>query len=113
LANLFPTCVPQPSSGEVLIRLLHIQSLETVHAMDEGVASDPLELDAAAVLGWSYPAFRGGVLSHVDEIGATEFVRQCDVLADKHGERFRAPASLRDLAARGGRFHALPRRAAA
>ncbi|MES2631376.1 MAG: 3-hydroxyacyl-CoA dehydrogenase NAD-binding domain-containing protein [Pseudomonadota bacterium] len=107
LRDLFPARTPQPDVTEVVNRLLHIQSLETVHSMDEGVASDALELDAASVLGWSYPAFRGGVLAHIDETGAAQFVQQCDALAERHGERFRAPASLRKLAAEGGRFHAM------
>jgi 3-hydroxyacyl-CoA dehydrogenase/enoyl-CoA hydratase/3-hydroxybutyryl-CoA epimerase len=107
LAELFPPRSPQPSTQEVVNRLLHIQSLETVHAMDEGIASDPLALDAASVLGWSYPAFRGGVLAHIDQAGAGRFVAECDALARQHGPRFEAPASLRAMARDGGRFHAL------
>jgi 3-hydroxyacyl-CoA dehydrogenase/enoyl-CoA hydratase/3-hydroxybutyryl-CoA epimerase len=105
LSKLFPPCNPQPSSDEVVKRLLHIQSLETVHAIDEGVASDPLSLDIASALGWSYPGFRGGPLAHIDDLGAATFVAQCDKLADKLGDRFRAPDSLRQRAAQGLDFH--------
>lgn len=106
LSELFAPLDPQPPVEEVVRRLLHIQSLETLHAMDEGIVSDPLEIDLASVLGWSYPAFRGGVLAHIDDTGLAEFVRQCDVLADRHGERFRAPTSLRRRAETGQTFHA-------
>lgn len=105
LTGLFPARTPQPSLEEVMERLLHIQSLETVHAIDEGVASDALALDLASVLGWSYPGFRGGPLAHIDDVEAPVFVAQCDALADALGARFRVPGSLRQRAAEGRSFH--------
>lgn len=106
LAGLFPPLEEQPTADEVAQRLLHAQSLETLHAMDEGITEDPLEIDLAAVLGWSYPAWRGGVLAHIDDTGLAEFVRQCEILAERHGQRFAPPASLRERAAEGRTFHA-------
>lgn len=105
LHDLFPLLSQQPSLDEVVQRLLHVQSLETIHAMDEGVVEDPLEIDLAATLGWSYPVFRGGVLAHIDDTGPLEFVRQCERLAQQHGERFRPPMSLRRLAEAGETYH--------
>lgn len=105
LAAVFPTAASQPSAEEVARRLLHIQSLETVHAMDEGVASNALELDAASVLGWSYPGWRGGVLAHIDDVGAARFIDECANLAKRHGKRFEAPPSLRERARSGSKFH--------
>ncbi len=105
LPKLFPPAAIQPAVTEVAKRLLHIQSLETVHAIDEGVASDPLELDTAAVLGWSYPSWRGGVLGHIDDVGAAQFVEECETLAARFGKRFDTPASLRDRAKSGSKFH--------
>lgn len=105
LTELFPAAETQPTADEVAQRLLHIQSLETVHAMDECVASDALELDAAAVLGWSYPAWRGGVLAHIDDVGAASFADECAGLSERYGRRFEPPASLRERARIGTRFH--------
>ncbi|MBO7934032.1 enoyl-CoA hydratase/isomerase family protein [Burkholderia pseudomallei] len=105
LCEVFPLSAQQPDVDEVVQRLLNIQSLEAIHAMDEGVIDDPLSVDLAAVLGWGYPGWRGGVLAHVDDVGAAAFVRQCDALADRYGERFRSPASLRQRAQIGERFH--------
>lgn len=106
LAGLFPPLPEQPPAEEVTQRLLHAQSLETVHAMDEGITDDPMEIDLASVLGWSYPAWRGGVLAHIDDTGLAEFARQCEALAERHGRRFTPPASLRARAAAGQTFHA-------
>lgn len=107
LAKLFPSAPEQPSVEEIQRRLLHIQSLEAVHAMDDGIIDDPLQGDLASVLGWSYPSFHGGVFGYVDEIGAQAFVEQCDALAARYGERFLPPQRLRVMAANGARFHAV------
>ena len=88
-------------------RLFHIQSLEAVHALEEGIIDDPLQADLASVLGWGYPAFQGGVFAYIDEIGSRSFVDECDALAAKHGERFRPPERLRRMADSGERFNAL------
>ena len=105
LSEVFPPLQQQPEADEVVQRLMHVQSLETIHAIDEGIAEDAMEIDLASVLGWSYPAWRGGVLAHVDDTGLKEFVNQCDVLAERHGRRFLSPASLRRRAETGETFH--------
>lgn len=105
LSEVFPPLQQQPEADEVVQRLMHVQSLETIHAIDEGIADNAMELDLASVLGWSYPAWRGGVLAHVDDTGLAEFVRQCDVLAERHGRRFLSPDSLRRRAETGQTFH--------
>ncbi|MCC6473925.1 MAG: enoyl-CoA hydratase/isomerase family protein [Burkholderiales bacterium] len=105
LSELFPPAAAQPSAEEIRRRLLHIQSIEAVHAIDDGIIEDPLQADLASVLGWSYPSFHGGVLAYVDEIGVRAFVEQCDELAGRYGERFLPPRRLREMAARGARFH--------
>lgn len=105
LNEVFPPLRQQPEVDEVVQRLMHVQSLETIHAIDEGIAEDAMEIDLASVLGWSYPAWRGGVLAHVDDTGLKEFVGQCDVLAERHGRRFLSPDSLRRRAETGETFH--------
>lgn len=105
LHELFPPRAQQPSPEEVKRRLLYIQSLEAVHSIEDGIIEDPMQADLASVLGWGYPAFHGGVLAYIDEIGAAAFVAQCDELAGKYGERFRPPQRLRTMAAQGERFH--------
>lgn len=106
LAALFPPAETQPSEAGVMERLLNIQSIETAHVMAEGIANDPLSLDLAAVLGWSYPAFRGGVLAHIDDIGVARFVQRSNTMAASFGPRFAVPQLLRDMASAGESFHA-------
>jgi 3-hydroxyacyl-CoA dehydrogenase/enoyl-CoA hydratase/3-hydroxybutyryl-CoA epimerase len=39
------------------------------------------------------------------KVGIKTFVEECDALAEKHGERFRPNALLRDMAAKGQTFY--------
>jgi len=107
LSSEFPRSAPLPSAQDVERRLLHIQALETIRALDEHVFTDPMDADVASVLGWSFPAFKGGVLSYVDGIGAVEFVSQCKVLEERYGERFSPPESLCRMAVEARTFRDL------
>lgn len=107
LDRLFPPKQQQPSEAEVMERLLNIQSIETLHVISEGIASDSLALDLAAVLGWSYPAFRGGVLARIDDVGIARFVERSQTMAETLGPRFAVPPLLRKMASEGKSFHAV------
>ncbi|QOT82175.1 3-hydroxyacyl-CoA dehydrogenase family protein [Cupriavidus basilensis] len=107
LSSEFPRTAPLPSPQDIERRLMHIQALETIRALDEHVINDPMAADVASVLGWSFPAFKGGVLSYVDGIGAIEFVSQCKVLEERYGERFAPPESLCRMAVEARTFRDL------
>lgn len=84
-------------------RLLSVQALETVRALEEGVISDPSEADVGAVLGWGFAPWTGGPLSYIDMQGVARFVARCDELVDRYGgKRLRPTRSLREIASRGG-----------
>lgn len=86
-------------------RFLVVQSLETVRALEAGIVADAREADVGSILGFGFPAFTGGTASYVDGQGVGRFAAICDELAERHGERFRPPALLADLAASGGSLH--------
>lgn len=104
LVQEFPAASPMPDAADIEQRLLHIQALESIRAMEEDIFHDPVDADVASVLGWSFPSSRGGVLSHVDGVGVAEFVRQCEALKARYGDRFEPPASLRKMVAEGLSF---------
>ncbi|NPT53191.1 3-hydroxyacyl-CoA dehydrogenase NAD-binding domain-containing protein [Paraburkholderia elongata] len=107
LSKEFPAANPMPSEADIENRLLHIQALESIRAMEEGIFNDPVDADVASVLGWSFPSSRGGVLSHVDGVGIPAFVRQCEELQASYGDRFAPPRSLREMAEQGLSFRDL------
>ncbi|KQW90155.1 3-hydroxyacyl-CoA dehydrogenase [Massilia sp. Root418] len=105
LAGQFPRAAAQPGAAQLAERLIAVQAVETVRCMEEGVLAAARDADVGAVLGWGFPAFRGGPLSEVDREGAAAFLARCERLAAVHGERFAPPALLRAMAASGKKFY--------
>jgi 3-hydroxyacyl-CoA dehydrogenase/enoyl-CoA hydratase/3-hydroxybutyryl-CoA epimerase len=95
-----------PGLDEIIERLILVQSVETARCMDEKVLRAPIDADVGAILGWGYPPFRGGPVGWLHTLGLPAAVAALDRLAARHGPRFAAPQSLRDMAARGERFYA-------
>ena len=90
---------------EVKNRLMMAQVLEAVRALEEGVLEDIREGDVGAILGWGFAPWSGGPFGWLDIIGATRAVAICDALEGQFGPRFKAPALLRDMAAKGQSFY--------
>ena len=91
LKYLFSPRTTEPSPQEVEERLFVSQAVEALHALAEGIIDDPAMADLASVLGWSYPAARGGVLSYIDFVGADSFESTRQKLQQKCGDRFALP----------------------
>ena len=106
LAAMHPHAEPQPPLEEVQNRLMLAQTLEAVRALEEGVLTDIREGDVGAILGWGFAPWSGGPFSWLDIIGPAQAAALCDALAEKHGDRFAAPALLREMAAQGETFYA-------
>ncbi len=105
LARKYPPADVQPDVHEVQHRLLMAQVLEAVRALEEGVLEDIREGDVGAILGWGFAPWSGGPFSWLDMIGAGKAVEICDHLSKTYGERFTAPALLREMAEKGETFY--------
>ncbi|MYN10095.1 3-hydroxyacyl-CoA dehydrogenase NAD-binding domain-containing protein [Pseudoduganella aquatica] len=105
LAEHFPRAAAQPDPAQLVERLIAVQAVEAVRCMEEGVLTTARDADVGAILGWGFPAFRGGPLSEVDRDGAAAFLARCERLAASHGERFAPPALLRAMAQSGKTFY--------
>ncbi len=92
LRQIYPPAATQPPAEEIERRLFAIQSIEALHAMQEGIIEDSSLADLASVLGWSYPAARGGVIAYIDHVGRVEFERICIALQKRFGDRFAIPS---------------------
>jgi 3-hydroxyacyl-CoA dehydrogenase/enoyl-CoA hydratase/3-hydroxybutyryl-CoA epimerase len=101
LAEHFPRAAQQPDVDSVKRRLLHIQALEAVRCLDEGVVSNSTDADVASLLGWGFPPWAGGVLSYVDTVGLDRFVAECEALAAGVGPRYAPPDALKKRAGSG------------
>ena len=105
LAGKYPLADDQPEFAEVQHRLAFAQVLEAVRALEEGVLMDIREGDVGAILGWGFMPWSGGPFSWLDILGAGKAVEICDALTEKHGERFKTPALLREMAQKGETFY--------
>ena len=105
LAAKYPVADDQPSLTEVQHRLLFVQVLEAVRALEEGVLEDIREGDVGAILGWGFAPWSGGPFSWLDILGTPYAAERCDQLAEAYGDRFACPALLRDMGEDGEGFY--------
>jgi 3-hydroxyacyl-CoA dehydrogenase/enoyl-CoA hydratase/3-hydroxybutyryl-CoA epimerase len=110
LAERFPQKVgagetAQEVLQEIIDRLILVQSAETVRCLEEGVLRAPIDGDVGAILGWGYPAFRGGPIGWLHTLGLPQAVARLKQLAAAHGSRFAPPAKLIHMAGSGERFY--------
>jgi 3-hydroxyacyl-CoA dehydrogenase/enoyl-CoA hydratase/3-hydroxybutyryl-CoA epimerase len=90
---------------ELKRRLLAVQALESARCIAEGVVMDVREADVGSILGFGFAPFTGGTISYIDGMGAKAFVEMCNGLARRHGERFKPPKLLHDMAKAGDTFY--------
>lgn len=105
LAKEYPQAAAQPNVQALVDRLITVQAVETARCLDERVVTNPRDADVGALLGWGFPAFRGGPVSHIQRVGVGAFVDLCNQLAAEHGRRFAPPALLRDMADKQAAFY--------
>ncbi len=105
LEENWPHADDQPDFTDVKHRLAMVQTLEAVRALEEGVLEDIREGDVGAILGWGFMPWSGGPFSWLDILGAAKAVEICDHLTETCGERFSAPALLREMADKGESFY--------
>ncbi len=106
LAERFPLAVTQPDADYVIKRLLHVQAVETLRCVSEGVITRAHEVDIGSIFGWGFAPHTGGTISYVETIiGMDRFIAEANELADAVGERYRVPASVIEKAAAGSSFY--------
>ena len=107
LADILPA--QQDPAGidieEIKRRLLVTQALEAARCIAENVVVDVREADVGSIIGFGFAPWSGGTLSYIDTMGTAEFVKLADRLAKAHGERFRPPKLLRDMAKKNETFY--------
>jgi 3-hydroxyacyl-CoA dehydrogenase / enoyl-CoA hydratase / 3-hydroxybutyryl-CoA epimerase len=95
--GLAPTPVEQ--------RLVYAMLNEAAMAEREDVVRSARDGDIGAIFGIGFPAFRGGPLRMIDDLGARRVVEVLNELAAAHGERFTPAPALVELAAADGKFY--------
>jgi 3-hydroxyacyl-CoA dehydrogenase / enoyl-CoA hydratase / 3-hydroxybutyryl-CoA epimerase len=86
-------------------RLVYAMLNEAARACAESVVRSPRDGDIGAIYGIGFPAFRGGPLRLIDDIGASKVVSTLHELEDQYGERLRPAPALVEMAREGGRYY--------
>jgi 3-hydroxyacyl-CoA dehydrogenase/enoyl-CoA hydratase/3-hydroxybutyryl-CoA epimerase len=89
---------------ELKDRLLYIQAIETLRCLDENVLTSVRDANIGSIFGIGFPAWTGGAVQFVNQTGLPEFVHRAEVLAERFGDRFRVPDSLRKRAETGQKY---------
>ena len=107
--SVYPLLGVRPSDGvapwTVERRLVYIMLNEAAAACADQVVRSARDGDLGAVYGIGFPAFRGGPLRMIDDLGAGRVVDVLKELQDQYGERFAPTDSLVDMARRGARYY--------
>ncbi|NLF71932.1 MAG: hypothetical protein GX575_23115 [Candidatus Anammoximicrobium sp.] len=97
---------PRPHTAETVIwRLLAPMLLEATRMLQRGDVRDAGQIDLAVVLGFGFPASRGGLLYWADTVGAARIVEWFDTL-DYLGDRAEPTPLLRKMSQCGRMFYA-------
>jgi 3-hydroxyacyl-CoA dehydrogenase/enoyl-CoA hydratase/3-hydroxybutyryl-CoA epimerase len=78
---------------------------EAALACADRVVRSARDADIGAIFGIGFPAFRGGPLRMIDDLGPARVVEVLYQLQEHFGERFRPAASLLEMARSGGRYY--------
>jgi 3-hydroxyacyl-CoA dehydrogenase/enoyl-CoA hydratase/3-hydroxybutyryl-CoA epimerase len=97
---------PRPLAAAEIAERCWLQMLnEVARTIEERIVTDPDVVDIGVIFGLGFPPFRGGILREADRIGLDVIVQRLDAYASKHGKRLAPAPLLREMAARGERFH--------
>ncbi|HUF35328.1 MAG TPA: fatty acid oxidation complex subunit alpha FadJ [Gemmatimonadales bacterium] len=99
------TPLEEPDTRLIERRLVYVMLNEAAAACAEQVVRSPRDGDIGAVYGIGFPAFRGGPLRVIDDLGAARVVETLHDLQDQFGERFRPAPALAERARQGGRYY--------
>jgi 3-hydroxyacyl-CoA dehydrogenase/enoyl-CoA hydratase/3-hydroxybutyryl-CoA epimerase len=97
---------PRPFDDTEIVERCWLQMLnETARCMEEGIITDPADVDLGVIFGFGFPPFRGGLLREADRHGLPWVVDRLETWAARHGRRLEPAGLLRDMAQRGASFH--------
>lgn len=99
---------PRPHTKDTILwRLLTPMLLEATRMIERGIVRDAGQIDLAVLLGFGFPASRGGLLYWADQLGAARIVEQLGTL-DYLGRRAEPTPLLLAMVADNRRFFPVP-----
>ncbi len=97
---------PVPISDEEVVERCWMQMLnETARCMEEGIITNPADVDLGVIFGFGFPPFRGGLLREADRVGLASVVEKLEGYASRYGMRLEPAELLKRMARNGETFH--------
>lgn len=87
---------------EIVERCLYAMINEGARILEEGVVSRPLDIDVVWMNGYGFPTYRGGPMSHADQVGLATVHQALLMYRDRFGSEYWEPAPLLARLAREG-----------
>jgi 3-hydroxyacyl-CoA dehydrogenase/enoyl-CoA hydratase/3-hydroxybutyryl-CoA epimerase len=93
------------TKDEIVHRVLFPMINEAAQCLEENVVTSAEAVDLGMIMGTGFPPFRGGILKWADKLGSEKIADELEMLASKHGERFKPTAPLLRMAKSNKRFY--------
>jgi 3-hydroxyacyl-CoA dehydrogenase/enoyl-CoA hydratase/3-hydroxybutyryl-CoA epimerase len=106
--SVYPLLAVRPGEADAQLvqrRLVYSMLNEAAMACAENVVRNPRDADIGAIFGIGFPAFRGGPLRMIDDLGPSRVVETLYHLQEQFGERFRPAPALLEMSRRAGRYY--------
>jgi 3-hydroxyacyl-CoA dehydrogenase/enoyl-CoA hydratase/3-hydroxybutyryl-CoA epimerase len=106
--SVYPLLGVRPGDADADLverRLVYAMLNEAAMACAENVVRSARDGDIGAIFGIGFPAFRGGPLRMMDDLGAGRVVETLYHLQEQFGERFRPAPSLLEMARASRRYY--------
>ena len=87
---------PQALQLRIKQRLLYRQAVETARCLQENVLTSAHDANIGSMFGIGFPAWTGGALQFVFSEGLDNFVNNCRLLAQQHGQGFELSPAVMD-----------------
>jgi len=78
---------------------------EAALCLQEGIITDPSQLDLAMIFGTGFAPFLGGVLGYADQVGMRTIQQKLQYLSQVAGDNYKPAQLIVDKAKRGEAFY--------
>ncbi len=95
----------QVPEQEIIERTWMAMLNETALCIEDGIISNPNDIDIGVIFGFGFPPFRGGILREADRLGLDYVVGRLETYAERHGDRLKPAQLLVDMAKKNETFH--------
>lgn len=75
-------------SSDAVERMIMMMINEAAMILEEGIATNPQDVDIGMIFGTGFAPFRGGLLNHADALGSKVVVKKLSDLKSRYGNRF-------------------------